>query len=458
MHIFVSLCVLLLALAAHVRAADPDQREVNRHVVLITIDGFPASMMDDRKTPIPNIRKLAAEGVVAEGMRVSTPSVTWPNHTTLVTGVHPDKHSVLYNGTLQRKGPDEPVAVEPKRTKAELVAVPTVYDLLHRKGLRTAGINWPSTRAAETLDDNFPDVPDMLLHSTPRLIEELVHARILPSAKDADFRAMSGPARDDVWTGAACHVIQKRKPHLLLFHLLNTDGIHHRYGPQSTASHTAMALADIHVGRIVDALDAAGIREKTTILITSDHGFANVTNVLYPNALFRRAGLLDLGASNQVTRARVQLVSEGGLGMIYLNNPATRDADRRKVMELLEGKPGVADLLEPKEFAEYNLPLPGSNSGMADLVLVAAEGYGVSASARGDELVAPVGSQDNIGYHGYVAANPRMNAAFIATGSGIKRGAKTGMIENIDVAPTIAHIFQSEIPGAAGKVLTQILE
>ena len=131
-----------------------------------------------------------------------------------------------------------------------------------------------------------------MLHSTPRFVREMVSAGILPSDKDADFRAMTGPARDDVWTQAACHIVKQRKPHLLLFHLLNSDGIHHRYGPQTPASYTALALADVFVGRLVDALDAAGIRQNTTIIITSDHGFPNVTNVLYPNALFRQAGLL----------------------------------------------------------------------------------------------------------------------------------------------------------------------
>lgn len=445
-------CAALLCPPFVSRAADPD-----RHVILITIDGFPAEMLNDPKNPIPRIRELAQTGVVAEGMRVSTPSVTWPNHTTLVTGVHPEKHAVLYNGVLTRKGPDEPVSVDPKKTKAELVAVPTVYDFLHSKGLRTAGINWPSTRAAITIDDDFPDVPDTLLHSTPRLVDEMVAARILPSSKDADFRAMSGPQRDDVWTQAACRIVQKRKPHFMMFHLLNTDGIHHKYGPQSPASYTAMAMADVFVGRLLDALQDAGIRTNTTVIVTSDHGFANVTNVLYPNAIFRKAGLLELGASNLVTKARVQLVSEGGLGMIYLNNPSTRDADRAKVIELLQGKPGVQEILQPNEFSDYGLPQPSSTNGMAELVLVAADGYGVSASAAGDELARRVGPSDNLGYHGYVGRNPKMNAAFVINGPGVRKGGKIGMIENIDVAPTIARLLGHELPNVDGKVLIEIL-
>src|ERR1043165_708211 len=127
----------------------------NHHVILITIDGLSASYLSDSKAPLPTLRKLAAEGAVAEGLRASNPSVTWPNHAALVTGVHPEKHSVLFNGVLARSGPGEPVVVDGERDKKDLVAVPTLYDQLHQAGYRTANINWPCTRR-----DSQPDEVD----------------------------------------------------------------------------------------------------------------------------------------------------------------------------------------------------------------------------------------------------------------------------------------------------------
>ncbi|HKX62807.1 MAG TPA: alkaline phosphatase family protein [Verrucomicrobiae bacterium] len=444
---------LLLCLTAPTVCSAAD----NRHVVLITIDGFPARMFWDPKTPIPRLRQLAAAGAAAEGMRVSNPTLTWPNHTTLVTGVPAAKHSVLYNGILQRAGTGLPVMVDPKREKAELVAVPTLFDELHKAGLRTAAINWPCTRNSGSIDDDFPDVPDTLLHTTVRLRRELVAQGILPDDKDVTFRAMTGPERDEVWTKAACHVIRTRRPNFLLFHLLNSDGTHHRYGAETPASYTALALADVHVGRVLDALDGAGILMNTTVFVVSDHGFATATNVLQPNVLFRQAGLIELGATNRMTKAQAQVVSIGGSGMIYLTNPQTRDADRKKVMELLRGKEGVADLIEPDRFAELGLPLPEKNGGMGDLVLVPRDGYAVSAAATGNEFVLPISGTMNVGYHGYLASNPRMNALFIAAGDGIKKGIKIGLVDNMDVAPTIAHVLGRPLLGANGKVLSQIL-
>ena len=76
---------------------------------------------------------------------------------------------------------------------------------------------------------------------------------------------------------------------------------------------------------------------------------------------------------------------------------------------------------------------------MADLVLAAKDGYGISNSAVGNEFISQPDLQSNVGYHGYLASNPKMNATFIVAGPGIKRGAKIGLVENVDVAPTIAR-------------------
>ncbi len=179
--------------------------------------------------------------------------------------------------------------------------------------------------------------------------------------------------------------------------------------------------------------------------------------MIQPNVLFRQAGLLEVGATNQITKARAQLVPEGGTGMVYLTDPRNREGDRKKVIELLRGKEGVADLIEPEQYAALGLPSPEKNSGMADLVLVAQDGYAVSGTAAGEEFVVAVTGTMNQGYHGYLANDPKMNAVFLASGRGVKRGVKIGMVDNIDVAPTIARLLGQQLPGAEGQVLSEIL-
>jgi predicted AlkP superfamily pyrophosphatase or phosphodiesterase len=427
------------------------------HVILITIDGFPASALNDPKASIPTLRALARQGVSAEGMRVSNPTMTWPNHTTLVTGMQARQHSVLFNGVMTRSGTGV-MSVDGRKDKKELVVVPTLFDLAHTAGRRTAGINWPCTRNSGTLDDDFPDVPQNLLFTTPRLREELVGQGVLADPTDETFATLSGPARDTVWKEAACHLIRTRKPHFLLLHLLNMDGTHHKYGPGSPASYTALTLADYYIRDVLSALSDAGIRDQTTLLIVADHGFAMAEKVILPNVLLKQAGLLETTPAGVITRTRAQLVPEGGTGMLYLTQPATRDEDRKKVLELLLGKEGIAEILTPDRFAELGLPTPAENPGMADFLLVAKDGYGVSGLASGTDYVQPTGGLVNAGYHGYLSTHPKMNALFIATGRGIRRQPAIGLVDNIDVAPTLARLLGLSFAKTDGKVLTQILE
>src|SRR5690606_28015438 len=122
------------------------------------------------------------------GMTVSNPSVTWPNHTTVVTGVRPEKHGVLANGVLVRGAIGVPTKVDPDRDQSELVRIPTIVDVAHAAGLTTAEINWPCTRGSKTLDDSFSDVPRSVEHMTPRLRTELVDMGLLPEVTDDAFR------------------------------------------------------------------------------------------------------------------------------------------------------------------------------------------------------------------------------------------------------------------------------
>jgi predicted AlkP superfamily pyrophosphatase or phosphodiesterase len=431
----------------------------NHHVILITIDGCAAYYLNDTKAPLQTLRKLAREGATAEGMRVSNPAITWPNHTTLVTGVHPEKHSVLFNGVLVRPGPGKPVRVDGQRDKSELVAVPTLYDQLHRAGYRTADINWPCTRRAATLDDSFPDVPDQISHLTPRLRDELIVAGILEGTNDASFRLQSAAVKDQIWTAAAAHVIEKRRPNFMLLHMLVCDSTQHKHGPRSPAAYTALGLADAQLAEVLRSLDRAGIRDRTTLIVTADHGFETALKIINPNVAFRKAGLLEAASAPGILQARAQIVSEGGIAMVYFTDPATASEDEAKVRALMREHQGIADILSPPQFSALRMPDPAVNRQMAQLILVAGPGYAFNNEAQGDssltEVTLEIGNQ---GHHGYLSGNPKMNALFIAWGRGIKRGAKIGVIDNLDVAPTAARLLGQTLPGADGRVLAEILD
>ncbi|MFN0196756.1 MAG: alkaline phosphatase family protein [Planctomycetaceae bacterium] len=443
--------VFLAGLAASTTHAG---EKSDRHVIVISVDGLPAYLFADPNASMRTIRELAEAGAVADGMTVSNPSVTWPNHTTLVTGVRPEKHGVIFNGMLEKSGPGLPINVNPHKEKSELVRVRTVFDVAHEQGLRTAGINWPCTRNSGTLDVDFPDSPDTFKFSTPSFLDDLKLAGILTDEVIDNFSKYSVVRRDEVWTDAVCHVIRTQKPNLVLFHPLNLDAVHHRYGPQTWAGYSAVACVDACIRRVLDAVDDAGIRETTTVFVVSDHGFNAIPKTLNPNVILRQAGLLTVEA-NKVTTARAHVFPEGGIGMLYLTVREKRDEDRKKVIELFSQLEGIESIVLPEEFAKYGLPHPDEYEQMADLILVAKPGYGFAGTESGEDVV--VTSTNVLGTHGFLSTDPKMNATFIVSGAGIKPGIKLPVIDNIDVAPTVAHLLGLSLEGVDGRVLTEVL-
>ena len=110
-------------------------------------------------------------------------------------------------------------------------------------GLTTADVNWPCTRAADSLDDSFPDVPEAVGAQHAAAAQRIGMQGILSDETDKSFSAPTPVGRDDIWTRTACYLIQQRRPNLLLLHLLNVDAIHHNSGLRTLPGYTAIAYA-----------------------------------------------------------------------------------------------------------------------------------------------------------------------------------------------------------------------
>jgi len=431
------------------RAGEAPPKE--RMVVVISLDGFPAWTLQDPTLPIPTLRRLVREGASAEGMKVVNPSVTWPNHTSLVTGVLPEKHGVLFNGLLVRNGPQEPPKVDSAHDKAELVRVPTVYDSAFRAGLTTAQVDWVAIRNSGTITWEFPEYPQV----DGAIEKEMVSQGLLTEKELKDFNKNNPTWRDQIWTDAATYIIKKYHPNLLLVHLLNLDSVHHRYGPKTLAGYTAQAYIDTRVQQILDVLNVEGGSERTTVFIVSDHGFKAARRTIRPNAALREQGMLR-GEGNEV-RADAYVIPEGGTAMAFVLHPEDRERLLSKMKQTFLALEGVRRVLEPAEFHNFGLPTPGENNQMADLVLVAKDGYSFTSANTGAS-VADITEGTNPGNHGYISTDPDMNAIFIAWGYGIQSGQRLGIINNVDVAPTVAALLGLKMDEISGKTLTTIFK
>ncbi len=444
-----ALTLLFLATASF--AAVPAKDE---HVILISLDGFPAWLWNDESLMVPNLRKLAAEGTSTKAMTVSNPSITWINHTTLVTGVNPRKHGVLFNGLLVRQGDNKPPKIEQWVDKTQLVFAPTLYDLAHEAGLTTAESDWVAVTRATTIDWSFPELP----HAEGPVEKELIEAGVMKPENLAWMQL--GPNRksvtflDNMWTSAAIHIFKTHQPNLLLFHTLNTDSTHHQYGPGSMASYTALAYADRLVGDLVKAVDESGLRDKTTFFIATDHGFKKVTKVIYPNVALKIAGLAQ-GLGPIINTCDAYTMTQGGMAFVYVTNPARKAELLPRLKELFLQTEGVDRVMDGEDGPTLGMPTPQENQGMGDLILYPKAGYAFKNDAAGEAVTAP--SVNYGGTHGYMNTDPDLDGIFIASGRGIAKGVVLERMANLDVAPTIARLMGLTIPNVEGRVLEEIL-
>lgn len=454
-----SLVTLLVLFATRgVFAAEPVPAS-DRCVILISVDGLANFYLDDPKAHLPTLRRMAAEGARADGLVCSFPTVTWPNHTTLVTGVTPGKHGVIGNNYLDRASGEKVALIpDPLFDKDQIVKVPTIYDAAHRQGLVTAGIIWPATRNARTLDFQVPDMfgnDSWEQFGTKSWLAELRELGIPVDSYGEWVKAPHGGVqRDWLYARMAEHLLLTHGPNLLLVHLVEVDHVQHRVGPRVADSYWSVSYADSIVGQIQDAAQRSKFRDKTTIIVCSDHGFFPIEKDICANVVLKQAGLIDV-TDGKATAKRAFAVAQGGGCMVYLLDVDDRDAVRKSLADRFAGLEGVAGVFGPDEFAKLGQASLDDDPRQPDLWLAAKSGYSFSETLSGDEPV--VARATKAGTHGFLPDDPDMLGSLVIWGYGVEAGAKLGKASNLDVAPTMAELLGVELPTADSKPLDPAL-
>lgn len=423
-------------------------------VVLITIDGFPARALKDPRLPMPTLRKLQEQGAYAEAMQPINPSVTWPNHTTLITGVTAAQHHVMANGLITFPADGSVPEIKPWTPKDELVQARTLYDALAEKSMSTGQVDWVAIYGARHVQWAFAEEPD----PDGVIARDLIAQGLVTHEQVAGFgnwrSQESSPAwRDQIWTDAAIDILTRHTPNLLLFHLLQTDSLQHGYGALSTPAYAAFADADANIARLIEAARKAGLLDRITFIVASDHGFTNFTHVIHPNAALVRQGLLHEEKGSY--RGDVWIVPEGGEASLYIRDSAKRAVLAPKLKAYFETLPGVAAVYGGDDAKRLGLPLPSSSSQAPDLYLIPKAGYSFDEGTN-EPLITDVTSDR--GGHGYLNTDPDMQALFIASGAHVKHGVQLGTISNLSVAPTIAKLLGISLPAANQAPLVNMLE
>ena len=417
-----------------------------RHVIVVTIDGLMPEAYrqpDAHGLKIPTLRRLVAEGASSSGALSVFPSVTYPSHTSMASGVSPARHGIVSNRDV------DPLQENPDgwRRFAEDVAVPRVWDVASAAGYRTALIEWPVTVGAKAtfiVPDARSRTPNDL-----KLMRALATPGLFPAVAAAypnfDARFRPGDISDEGGTDIAVHVLATGKPHLTFLHIFDVDGAQHEHGIWSDEARAAIENADRQIGRLLEAAERAGIAGATALVVASDHGFAPVTRSVNPNALLVKAGLIERDGQGRVRDWRAIVHPNGGSAYVYTRPPGDAQLEAA-VLKVLEddqraARRGIGRIIRREEIAAIG------GDPQAFLALDAELGAFFGGDLEQYETVPTLR-----GMHGYDPARPEMKASLILFGPTIAHG-ELASARLIDIAPTVAGWLGLELSGVDGKPL-----
>ncbi len=427
-------------------------------VLMISIDGLKPEYVthaDEHGLRIPVLRRFLTQGTYADGVLAVVPTVTYPDHTTLITGVWPAEHGIFNNQIF-----------DPMRRfngawywYAGDIRVPTLWDAAHQASISTASVSWPVSVNAP-VDTLIPEYwrgdeasvePDS---ANPQDVE-LMAAISRPDGLLFDMQKRLGPYMmgndtsiegDRIRTRYSVDIIERRHPGFMTIHLSSLDETEHMTGPFSPESNSNLEAIDEMVGQLIHA--ALKNDPATAVVIVSDHGFAEIHHALNIAIPFLQAGLIttrtDSGSGKvSITSWKAEPWATGGMAAIMLRDPSDRQTrdEVRALLTRLASDPanGVARVLDKKEF----MPMGGFPN--AEFILALKPGY-TFAGAFSGKLVTDL--PKTLGTHGYLPSFPEMHASFFAMGKRIAQGRDLGTIDMRQIAPSVAAILGVQLPGA----------
>jgi predicted AlkP superfamily pyrophosphatase or phosphodiesterase len=445
-------CVLLGILCPRDRV---NAETVQPHVILLSIDGLRPDYYlhpDSYHLAVPHLRALLQQGSYAQRMLGVYPTLTYPSHTTIVTGVRPARHGIVSN-----------FMVAPTQgllnwyLKSTDIQAQTLWKAAKDKGLKTAIVTWPVSYDAQVdylIPENLtatPDIAELIRQgSTAGLFEDLEKqfgpSKLLPFSDPKACIPL-----DSMSTNFAAEIVRRYQPHLLLIHLLDLDHEQHSTGIDTPQVLASLERIDGLIGKLMEAIRQAGRLADTTIIIVGDHGFLPVHAALDFNAVLVDNGLLSIDETGNIKDWSAFVQGNGGAAAIYVKD----SNDAARVEELLRNEiaaryNGIVRIVEREQLDEM-AAFPG-----AIMALEASDGYYFSLSKPQRQVLSS--SDPFKGMHGYLPTNPQMATGFIASGSGIRRGVVMPVIRMLDVAPTIAVLLHLDLPVAEGVPLVGILD
>jgi len=429
--------------------------EKQRRLIAISQD---AMVYEDVATlkELPAFGRICKKAAFIDRVKSIYPTVTYPCHTTMQTGVYPDRHGIINNEQLIM-GEKSSKWIHFRRD----IQTETIFDWAKRAGLSTAAVFWPVTGGDASIDYLVDEYWPQNGESTVQCFrdsgssEEVIEKVIKPNQHYVENKHRQHPYADQFVIQCACSIIREFQPHLLMIHPANIDAYRHQTGVFSNKVTHALHEIDMWMSDILKACEDAGVLEETDFVITSDHGQMNITRSVSPNAVLAEHGLIKVNGQGEIVSTRAFCKSTALSAHVFLPDPSAYDETYALLCAMRdEGIYGISRVYTKEEVqAEERL------SGDFAFVLES-DGFSSFTNDWNRPLVRALDTSDyRFGHatHGHLP-HKGPQPTMIAFGPHIKAGAHVSDARLVDDAPTFARILGIDAPeGLDGHAVEAII-
>lgn len=429
------------------RKSDARHAPRTRHVILISVDGLLPTFYLDATWPAPAMQQLYREGAHARAVRTVFPALSYPGHTTLVTGALPSRHGICHNREIA------PVSSPHWLKESSLIRAPTLWDAVQARGGTTAAVLWPLTAGSAIdwcLPDIWPGEQENLIaalqgNDRPRgLIEELEReatGRLTPENFDNKHLI-----HDLQVALIARYLWERYRPTLLLMHTQSSGQVLQEPDWRNPRRARAVSASDQVVSVLLEVVERTKSWDTTTIIVTGDHGNTEIHTQIRPNVWLTAADLRSAKIESAPWAATFHAL--GGSAFLRVADPQGENVEqvRRVLADLPRGTRETFRIIERAELDKL-----GADPD-APLALAAEPGFVIDHRAEGPDLHPNPGMS-----HGHHPDLADMHTGFLAAGAGIRAGAAVPLLPLTSVAPLVAELLGLDFDCSDGVLYPGLL-
>lgn len=408
----------------------------------------------------PDVAYLLENGSTIKGLRTVYPSITYPVHSTIVTGAYPEKHGVWHNEIVTvGANKDVPWNWEAKSNKCY-----SIFQAAKEAGLTTAAVFWPVTGNHPYVDYL---IPEYLPHGDETLAEgfrkmgsseQVIKEIVEPNLPMVEGK-LGHPYVDEFIIQCACDIVRKYNPDVILIHPAAVDNCRHKNGVFSEVLNDILDYSAKWTSMLMDAARSNGPLEDVNFVIMSDHGQVDLDGVMNLNAFLRDKGLITVNEAGEITDYVCWMRSTGVTAQFFLKNPDNEEDYARSLAALREmqampelGIKHVYTTRQIKDMEHLDGPFSFVIEGTGPIA------YGNSWTGKLKQEFDLSDFRTGLATHGH---HPDMGPQpiFVACGPAFKKGETVDRSKMVNIGPTLCKALGiGALKDADGTPVEEILK